>query len=793
MARAWLFPGQGSQRRGMGAELLDAYPDLVAAADDVLGYSVREACQSSGRLSDTRYVQPLLFVVNALHLRRALKESPPPDYLAGHSLGEISALHAAGCIDFAAGLELVRRRGALMAACPPGAMMAVLGLPVDQVEDLIASHGLTAIDIANHNLPDQVVVAGPDAEVGRLASVIEGLSAGRTSRLNVAVAAHSRYMRPAVAGFTDVLATIDFAVPRIPVFAGVTAAPHEPGAIGRRLREGLTGRVRWWEVMVALSRVGVDDIREVGPGEVLQRMWRRAGDRLPGAAPQATAPPPVLQSREPQSREPQSREPQSREPQSREPQSQEPQSQEPPRREAPRAPASLSAPGVGREEAQVPFRPPYLVDALPYGVSGPVMLRCLASAGILGFLGTFGVPIAAVTADVRELATGDTRGRWGIELPAERLDPARTRAIVSLALDAGVTHAVTPGWSGVSPEIVRWRFARQRTGPRRLLVRVTGGRQAEAFLRAAPAEIVTRMVRSGQLDPAEAEDARRLPVATAICVQLAPDGGVPASLLLSVVRAARDAAESGASESSGASGSRAGRTQPVPVGVGGIGAPEDIAAALLLGADFLVTGVINACSPQARTSQAVRELLSTVHLADTVLAPSAELFRFGGRAHLLRKSTLFPARAARLHELQLAGASPAALPAATRRMLESDYFGQPLDEVLADLAGQRDAPDMADVLARYFDLGTRAALDGRSGQQLNWHVSCGPEMGAFNLAAAGLGLADWRTRDVDVLARRLMAAGVRLLDRRLRDVLHHFTESAEHAEFPEYAESAAHS
>lgn len=755
MARAWLFPGQGSQRRGMGAELLDAYPDLVTAADDILGYSVREACQSSGRLSDTRYVQPLLFVVNALHLRRALEESPPPDYLAGHSLGEISALYAAGCMDFATGLELVRRRGALMAACPPGTMMAVLGLPVEEVEDLIAGHGLTAIDIANHNLPDQVVVAGPDAEVSRLASVIEGLSTSRTSRLNVAVAAHSRYMRPAAAGFADALAAVEFAVPRMPVFAGVTAAPHKHEFIGRRLCEGLTGRVRWWEIMVALSRAGVDDIREVGPGEVLQRMWRRAGDRLPGAAPQATEPPPVPQPREPQPRG------------------------------AQRTPASLSVPGADREASQFPFRLPYLVDALPYGVSGPAMLRRLASAGMLGFLGTFGVPIAAVTADVREFATGD-RGRWGIELPAERLDPARARAVVSLAMDAGVTHAVAPGWAGVSPEIVRWRFARQGASPRRLLVRVTAGRQAEAFFRAAPAETVTRMVRSGQLDPAEAEDARRLPVATGICVQQAPDGGVPVSLLLPVVRAARDAA------GSGAPGSGTGLTQPVPVGVGGIGTPEDIAAALLLGADFLVTGVINACSPQARTSQAVRELLSTVELADAVLAPSAELFRFGGRAHLLRKSTLFPARAARLHDLQLAGATPATLPAATRRMLESDCFGQPLDEVLADLPGQRDAPDMADLLARYFDLGTRAALDGRSGQQLNWHVPCGPEMGAFNLAAAGLGLADWRTRDVDVLARRLMAAGARLLDRRMRDVLRQLTESAEHADSPEYAEATAH-
>jgi trans-AT polyketide synthase/acyltransferase/oxidoreductase domain-containing protein len=146
----------------MGAELFDSYPGLVRAADDILGYSVRQACESGGRqLSDTAYVQPLLFVVNALHLLRAREESPPPDYLAGHSLGEISALYAAGCLGFGTGLDLVRRRGALMAARPPGAMMAVLGVHIGRLSELVAGRGFAAIDIANHNLPDQTVVAAP--------------------------------------------------------------------------------------------------------------------------------------------------------------------------------------------------------------------------------------------------------------------------------------------------------------------------------------------------------------------------------------------------------------------------------------------------------------------------------------------------------------------------------------------------------------------------------------------------------------------------------------------------------
>ena len=767
MASAWMFPGQGAQHRGMGAELFASYPDLISAADGVLGYSVSQACQSGRSLGDTAYVQPLMFVVNALHLRRALEESPPPAYLAGHSLGEISALYAAGCVDFPTGLDLVRRRGALMAACPPGAMMAVLGVPIERLEELIAAQGYAAIDIANHNLPDQVVVAGPDDEIRRLAERIDDLGLGRTTRLNVSVAAHSRHMQPAVAEFTAVLDRIDFAAPRIPVLSAVTGEQHEATSIAQRLGEQLTGRVRWWDVMVALTRAGVDEVREVGPGHVLLRMWQRAADQLPGRETPARAPAPHPAAPPGPSREPAA---------------------------AAAATAAtadghpwVSALGDPRLARAYRLRLPYLVDALPYGVSGPAMLRRLAGTELFGFLGTRGVLVPAVAADVRELDSEDLGGRWGIELPAERLDPARAQAITSLALQTGLAHAVTAGWAGVSPQLVRWRFAGTRTGarPRRLLVRVTGSHQAEAFLQPALPDLVAQLVRSGQLDRAEADEARRFPVATDICVQPEPDGGTATGLLMSVLRATREASRNTET-----------RAEPIPVGVGGIGTPEEIASALLLGAGFVVTGAINACTPQARTAEAVKGLLAAVTMADAVLAPSDELFRLGGREHMIRKATLFPARAAHLYGLHLAGVSPADLAPATRQMLESDYFGAPLDQIAGSRpagsrpAGSRPAgsrpgpkaePRMTDLLARYFDLGTRAALAGQAEQQLNWHVPCGPEMGAFNLAADRLGLADWRARDVEVVAERLMTAGADLLDQRLRDVLRRTGELADAA------------
>lgn len=720
MARAWLFPGQGSQRGGMGADLFARYPGLVSDADDILGYSVREACEAreaGNRLSDTASVQPLMFVVNALHLRSAVEEAPPPDYLAGHSLGEISALYAAGCLDFAAGLDLVRHRGVLMAACPPGAMMAVLGVPAQRLAEILADGAFASVEIANHNLPDQIVVAGPDAEIRRLAAAIGDRGLGKTVRLNVSVAAHSRYMRPAVDAFTAVLDGIAFAPPAIPVFCASTGELHDADApsLRSRLAGQLTERVRWWDVMTALSRAGVTGIREVGPGEVLSRMWQRGQPSLPAPSPAVPAPSPASRSGH----------------------------------------DWFSVLGDPRVTQAYRLRLPYLADALPYGISGPVMLRRLADAGLFGFLGTRGVPLAAVAADIRELTAPGLYGRWGIELPAERLDPPRARALACLAADAGVRHAVTAGWSGVSAELVHWRFAHGSAG-RRLLVRITGHQQAQAFLRPAPAGLIAELLRSGRLTPGEAAAAARLPVATDLCVQPEPGSTAMAGLLPAVLRAAREAGAAGEAE--------------VLVGAGGIATPEEAATAMLLGAGFLVTAAINQCTPQARTCEAVKDLLATVRQEDTVLAPSAELFLLGGQEHMVRKATLFPARAAHLYGLHLARVPLRQLPAATRQLIERDYLGEPIGHAVGK-ENKENEPRMADVLARYFDTGTSAALEGRGEQRLNWHIPCDPELGAFNLAASRLGLVSWRTRDVEVIAERLTVAGAELLGQRLRDML----------------------
>jgi malonyl CoA-acyl carrier protein transacylase len=159
----WVFPGQGSQHKGMGEALFARFPDLVNEADEVLGYSIRELCLEdlNGVLGETEFTQPALFVVSALGLLAQREDGlAAPQCYAGHSLGEFAALFAAGAFDFATGVALVKERGRLMSTAPRGAMAAVVGLTQARVAELIAGSAFNGIDIANVNCAQQIVISG---------------------------------------------------------------------------------------------------------------------------------------------------------------------------------------------------------------------------------------------------------------------------------------------------------------------------------------------------------------------------------------------------------------------------------------------------------------------------------------------------------------------------------------------------------------------------------------------------------------------------------------------------------
>jgi malonyl CoA-acyl carrier protein transacylase len=273
--RAFVFPGQGIQKRGMGRGLFEQFPDVCRQADDVLGYSVEELCRDNPdrRLSRTEYAQPAIYVINALHHLAASREgAPAADYLAGHSLGEYNALFAAGAFDFVTGLVLVRRRAELMGRCGGGGMAAVVGVSQRVIEETLAAHGAAGVVIANHNAPEQFVLAGRTEELDRLKPVFEGTAGVRGFvPLRVGGAFHSPLMEPAAEAFRTVLDSVSFTELRTPVVANVTGLPYASGedAVRAVLAAQVTRPVRWADGIRYLRDAGVTDFVEPGGSKVL--------------------------------------------------------------------------------------------------------------------------------------------------------------------------------------------------------------------------------------------------------------------------------------------------------------------------------------------------------------------------------------------------------------------------------------------------------------------------------------------------------------------------------------------
>lgn len=276
MTKICLFPGQGSQSKGMGAELFERYPDWTTAADGVLGFSIRELCVDDprGELGLTQFTQPALYVVNALTYRARMDDGGAvPDYLAGHSLGEYNALQAAGVFDFATGLHLVARRGAIMGQVSGGGMAAVVGLEPARIREVLdASDAGRRLDVANFNSFDQTVIAGPKDDLATVKADFEAAGVRAYIPLNVSAPFHSRYMREPQEQFAAFLADAPFAEPAIPVVANVSGAPYEPSKVRETLSLQIGSSVRWLDSMVFLLDQPEAEFDEVGPGSVLSKM-----------------------------------------------------------------------------------------------------------------------------------------------------------------------------------------------------------------------------------------------------------------------------------------------------------------------------------------------------------------------------------------------------------------------------------------------------------------------------------------------------------------------------------------
>jgi [acyl-carrier-protein] S-malonyltransferase len=295
---AFVFPGQGSQTVGMAKDLAEAYPivrQTFEQANDILKFSLSDLCFNGPEeaLNDTINTQPALYVAGVATLRALQQELPEaaPAFVAGHSLGEFTALAAAGSVSFEDGLRLVRERGRLMQAAgtqSPGAMAAVLGLdaPVLREVCMKASQQTGGVLIlANDNCPGQSVISGDDATLEVGMQLLSEAKAKRVVKLAISIAAHSPLMESASAEFRQVLASTQFAAPRVPVYGNVGASRlADVDAIRKELDLQLTNSVRWTESVQAMVSAGAETFLEFGPKDVLTGLLKRIDRSKTGKA-----------------------------------------------------------------------------------------------------------------------------------------------------------------------------------------------------------------------------------------------------------------------------------------------------------------------------------------------------------------------------------------------------------------------------------------------------------------------------------------------------------------------------
>jgi len=299
MARAFVFPGQGSQAIGMGQRLADASVvarEVFEEVDDALGQRLSRLMFEGPQeeLTLTANAQPALMAVSVALVRTIEKESGKrladiAAYVAGHSLGEYSALAAADAIGLADTARLLRRRGEAMQAAVPvgeGAMAALLGLDIPDVEEIIAAAGSEGIvAIANDNTPGQIVVSGAVKAVERATELAKAKGARRAIMLDVSAPFHCPLLQPAADAMQEALAAIAMDEPSVPLIANVTAAPvTDPEEIRRLLVEQVTATVRWRESVMAMKALHVSMLVEMGGGKVLTGMVRRIDRDLTGVA-----------------------------------------------------------------------------------------------------------------------------------------------------------------------------------------------------------------------------------------------------------------------------------------------------------------------------------------------------------------------------------------------------------------------------------------------------------------------------------------------------------------------------
>lgn len=752
----YVFPGQGSQQKGMGQGLFEEYQYLTDQADQILGYSIEKLCieKSYLDLNHTQYTQPALYVVNALnYLKRVEETGRKPDFAAGHSLGEYNALFAAGAFDFGTGLRLVKKRGELMGRITGGGMAAVIGLNKEEATAVLEEHHLHDIDVANENTPRQIVISGPKKEIEKARTVFENTKDVKLFHpLNVSGAFHSRYMKQAKQEFKQFIDSFQFAPLAIPVISNVYAEPYHQDRLKETLSEQMDRTVKWTDSIRFLMGRGEMEFEEIGPGTVLTGLIHRIKNE---AEPLTHAPEKKLASSHSESAV-----------------------------HRPNVQAGITAESLGSAEFKRDYHLTYayLAGGMYRGIASKEMIVKLSRAGMMGFFGTGGLSLNEVENAILtiqgELGEGQA---YGINLVHNMKHTESEEKMIDLLLKHQVRNVEASAFLSVTPALVRYRAKGVKRNPNgeiiclnRIIAKLSRPEVAESFLSPAPENMLQKLLGENKITVSEAELLRSVPVADDICVEADSgghtDGGVAYSLMPAMTSLRDEMMK------------KYQYPKKIRVGAaGGIGTPDAAVAAFMLGADFIVTGSINQCTVEAATSDKVKDLLQQMNVQDTAYAPAGDMFEAGSKVQVLKKGVFFPARASKLYELYQRYGSIRELDAKMLTQLEEKYFKRSIEDIYKDITSHYPAAEiekaernakhkMALIFRWYFRYTSNLAISGDEHSKVDYQIHCGPALGAFNQWVKGSELENWRNRHVDEIGRTLMTETAALLHERMQSM-----------------------
>src|SRR5258708_37425000 len=413
----------------------------------------------------------------------------------------------------------------------------------------------------------------------------------------------------------------------------------------------------------------------------------------------------------------------------------------------------------------------YLAGSMYKGIASKELVVRLGKAGLLGFLGTGGLQLERIEADLlfiqHELEARGEYGRTSLESP---MQPGLEEATVDLYVRRKVPGMEAADFTQMTAPLVQYGvkgLTQNRDGtihiPNQILAKASRPEVAEQFLSPPPDPLLRRLVESGKITAQEAQLAHRLPMADEICVEADSAGHTDRGVLhtlLPVMLGLRDKAAR-----------RYNYSVAVSVGAaGGIGTPEAIAAAFILGADFVLTGSINQCTVEAGTSETVKDLLQEANVQDMDIVPAGDMFELGAKVQVFKKGLLFPGRAKKLYDLYRQYDSLEQLDEQTRAQLEKRYFKRSFTDIFAETKeyylqvapeaiarAERDPKQKIALVFRWYFIHTnRLALRGDPAEKVDYQIHCGPALGAFNQWVKGTDLENWRNRHVDDIGRRLM-------------------------------------